>query len=83
MNKKTALLTQVVMTFIMAAVMSGLMSLIAVGPSMSWLASWPKQFVVAWPIAFLLTMVAWPLSMRIAGTLVSLGRRPVAAAETP
>ncbi|WP_147918123.1 DUF2798 domain-containing protein [Ruania zhangjianzhongii] len=70
MNKKRALVTQVIMTFIMAATMSAIMSLIFAGPSMQWLAGWPKQFLIAWPIAFALTMVAWPASMAISGAIL-------------
>lgn len=66
MDKKIALLAQVFMTCIMAATMSGIMSLIALGPSQEWLAGWPLQFAIAWPIAFALTMVAWPASMKLA-----------------
>ena len=75
MDKKYILLSQVFMTFIMAATMSGLMGLIIVGPSMEWLKSWPLQFVIAWPIAFALTMVAWPLSMKLAGAALKPSTR--------
>jgi Protein of unknown function (DUF2798). len=71
MSKKFVLLSQVFMTFIMATVMSGLMSLIATGPSLEWLARWPLQILIAWPIAFALTMVAWPASMKLAGAVLA------------
>lgn len=64
MNKRI-FTSQVIMTFIMAATMSGIMGLIIIGPSVAWLAEWPKQFIIAWPIAFALTMVAWPASMAL------------------
>lgn len=67
MDKKFVLLSQVFMTFIMALTMSGLMGLIVQGPSMEWLTHWPLQFLIAWPIAFALTMVAWPAAMALAG----------------
>lgn len=70
MSKKFVLLSQVFMTFIMAALMSGLMGLITAGPTMEWLTSWPLQFLIAWPIAFALTMVAWPTSMKLAGSIL-------------
>lgn len=61
MSKKHALVSQIFMTFPMAAVMSGLMGAIHGGGfTAEWLAAWPLQFVTAWPIAFLLTLVAWP-----------------------
>ena len=76
MSKKHVLLSQIFMTFIMAASMSGL---IIAGPSMDWLARWPLQFLIAWPIAFALTMVAWPASMKLAAA--ALRPRPQNAAE--
>ena len=70
MNKKFLFISQVFMTFLMAALMSGIMGLIFSGPSLEWLARWPLQFLVAWPIAFALTMFAWPASMKLAGAVL-------------
>ncbi|KGN32059.1 hypothetical protein N802_10675 [Knoellia sinensis KCTC 19936] len=70
MDKKSALISQVIMTFIMAATMSGTMGLIFAGPSMEWLAAWPRQLIIAWPIAFALTMIAWPVSMKLTGAIL-------------
>ncbi|GAB3622270.1 DUF2798 domain-containing protein [Mariniluteicoccus endophyticus] len=71
MDKKTILLSQTIMTFIMATTMSGLLGMIfAGGPSMQWLTTWPKQFIIAWPIAFVLTMVAWPASMALTAAIL-------------
>ena len=70
MSKKHVFLSQVFMTFIMAATMSGIMGLIFRGPSVEWLTSWPQQFIIAWPIAFALTMVAWPTSMAVSGAIL-------------
>lgn len=81
MSKKYVFLSQVFMTFIMAATMSGLMGLIFTGPSLEWLAGWPRQFLIAWPIAFALTMVAWPASMALAGKVLA-GAPRQGAAET-
>ncbi|MGW9554997.1 DUF2798 domain-containing protein [Nocardiopsis sp. NPDC055551] len=71
MSKKSIFLSQIIMTFIMAATMSGLLGMIfSGGPSMEWLVTWPKQFIIAWPIAFVLTMVAWPASMALTGFIL-------------
>ncbi|HJE59629.1 MAG TPA: DUF2798 domain-containing protein [Nocardiopsis listeri] len=71
MSKKSILLSQVIMTFIMASTMSGVLGMIfSGGPSMEWLVTWPKQFIIAWPIAFALTMVAWPASMALTGAIL-------------
>jgi len=70
MNKTFLLLSQVFMTFMMAASMSGIMSLFHAGPTLQWLKDWPLQLLIAWPIAFCLTMVAWPLAMKLAGAVL-------------
>lgn len=80
MDRKSALLAQVFMTFMMAAAMSGIMGLVAIGPSIEWLTAWPRQFLVAWPVAFALTMVAWPAAMRLSRA-VTRPRADGAAAE--
>jgi hypothetical protein len=45
------LLTQVLMTGMMATTMSSIMSLIALGPDAVWLEVWARQFSCARPIA--------------------------------
>ncbi len=70
MDKKSALIAQVFMTFMMALTMSGLMSLIELGPTMVWLNHWPKVFLIAWPTAFVLTMIAWPTAMALTRKVV-------------
>lgn len=69
MTRSTLFLAQVLITFIMATLMSGTMSLIAMGPSAQWLAAWPGQALMAWPIAFVFTRVATPLSFALATRL--------------
>ncbi|UYV38194.1 DUF2798 domain-containing protein [Rhodobacteraceae bacterium D3-12] len=66
MQKKTMILTQIIMTFMMATAMSGIMSFIALGPTALWLSTWPRTALIAWPIAFVLGAIAFPLSARIA-----------------
>jgi hypothetical protein len=70
MNKKSALITQILMTFMMALTMSGMMSLIELGPTMVWLDHWPKGFLIAWPAAFMLNMIARPAAMALARKVV-------------
>jgi hypothetical protein len=72
-DRKTLLLAQVLITFMMALSMSGIMSLIALGPTAHWISVWPKQFLIAWPIAFVLTLFiskfAFALAFAIMGKL--------------
>jgi hypothetical protein len=65
-DRKTQLIAQIFITFMMAASMSGIMSLVALGPSMQWLGVWPKQFLIAWPIAFLLTLFISKFGFKLA-----------------
>lgn len=68
MDKKTLLIAQILMTMMMAASMSGIMTMIAMGPDEA-RRVWLQQFLTAWPIAFLLTQVvtriAFPLALRL------------------
>ncbi|OWU81551.1 DUF2798 domain-containing protein [Phaeobacter sp. 22II1-1F12B] len=79
MDKKTLILTQVIMTAIMAVSMSGIMSFIALGPTALWLSTWPKNAIVAWPFAFVLGAVAFPAASRIANWMTK--RSSVTVAE--
>lgn len=65
-SKKTLIVAQVLITFMMAISMSGIMSLIAMGPTREWLHAWPGQFIIAWPIAFCLTLVVSKVAFGIA-----------------
>ncbi|MHC3128113.1 hypothetical protein OB03_12870 [Brevundimonas sp. GN22] len=71
-DPKTLLLAQVFITFFMALSMSGIMSAIHMGVGAEWLRVWPREFIVAWPIAFVLTQVFSRLGFKLAFTL----RRP-------
>lgn len=69
MDKKTLIIAQIIITFLMALSMSGIMSVITLGPTAEWLHAWPKQFAIAWPIAFILTQaatrIAFPVAFRL------------------
>ncbi|WP_072185433.1 DUF2798 domain-containing protein [Citrobacter sp. CtB7.12] len=75
MDKRAILISQLLMTFMMASSMSGIMLLIAVGPTVQWLALWSRQFLMAWPIAFILTMIAWPVSVKLTYLICGSGCR--------
>lgn len=62
--KKTTLVMQIAMTFMMALTMSLTIGLIQVGPS--FLSHWPQTFIVAWPIAFIYTRIINPIAFKIA-----------------
>lgn len=71
MNKKILLIAQILMTFMMALLMSGIMSLIALGPTKQWLSVWPIQFIIAWPIAFILTQFTSKIAFTLAPKLAA------------
>lgn len=68
-DRKTLLLAQIFITFMMAASMSGIMSLLALGPTRYWLEHWPRDFIIAWPIAFCLTLVVSRIGFGLARKL--------------
>lgn len=78
-EKKATLLAQIFITMMMAFSMSGVMSLIAMGPTREWLMQWPASFITAWPIAFFFTLFVGPLAFRMSYGL--LGR--LAARKAP
>ena len=68
-DPKTLLLAQTFITFFMAASMSGIMSVIHMGPTLEWLQTWPREFIIAWPIAFILTQIFSRLGFKLAFTI--------------
>ena len=75
MDKRTIIVSQILMTGMMAFSMSAIMLLLAVGPTAQWLEIWPTQFITAWPIAFVMTNVAWPLSQALTRKILGGGKR--------
>lgn len=73
-DRKSLLFAQLLITLMMAASMSGIMSMIALGPTLEWLHAWPRQFIIAWPIAFVLTLFVSRIAFGIASHLFS--KRP-------
>ena len=70
LSRKTIIISQIFITFMMATLMSGTMSLIALGPTTEWLAAWPRQIVIAWPIAFIFTQLTAPLAFALTNALL-------------
>ncbi|MBJ6986193.1 MULTISPECIES: DUF2798 domain-containing protein [unclassified Devosia] len=62
--KKTTLVLQLSMTFMMAFVMSGSLGFITAGTD--FLSHWPKMFFIAWPLAFIWTRIINPIAFKIA-----------------
>lgn len=55
---------QLLMTFMMALAMSGVMGFLNAGPD--FLTHWPLAFAIAWPVAFLISSVVSPIALKLA-----------------
>ena len=67
---KTILLAQAMISFTMALLMSGYATLLQFGFTTEWLAVWSHAFVMAWPVAFLLSMVIGKAAFTLANKLL-------------
>lgn len=65
-DKKTILIAQALISLTMAFLMTGIFSLIEFGPTLAWLRTWMQNFVTAWPIAFVLSIIVSKVSFGIA-----------------
>lgn len=68
----TRLIAQAILTFLMALTMSGIMGFLALGTA--FLPHWLGSFIVAWPIAFVLSQFVGPISFRLAHRLTPARR---------
>jgi len=57
MQRRTLIIAQLLISFKMALLMTGIFSFIPMGLSMEWLKTWAEHFITAWPIAFVLSML--------------------------
>ena len=70
-TKKLIILAQVFISGLMAFLMSGIMSCLHMGFTAIWLEVWSSTFLIAWPIAFALSLIVGPISFKMAGFLMS------------
>jgi hypothetical protein len=64
--KKMIITAQLFISAMMALFMTGLFSALQDGLTVLWLEHWGQRFVVAWPIAFVASMVIGPLGFAMA-----------------
>jgi cation transport ATPase len=68
---RTILLAQALISLMMAFLMTGFFSWLEFGFVMEWLKQWASNFVVAWPVAFCLSVpvskIAFELAVKIRG----------------
>lgn len=65
-NKKTLILAQMLIALMMAGLMTGIFGFLHLGPSPAFFAEWCKSFLMAFPIAFTLSLGVGPLAFRLA-----------------
>jgi hypothetical protein len=65
-DKKTLLIAQLFISGTMACLMTGFFGFLHFGPTALWLHEWAQAFVIAWPVAFCLSLVVGRLSMKLA-----------------
>ncbi|KFC67337.1 hypothetical protein FF80_02258 [Devosia sp. LC5] len=70
-NKKTLILAQALISLMMAFCMTGIFTFLPFGATTEWLAAWSKGFIMAWPIAFCLSMPVGKIAFGIAGRLMA------------
>lgn len=73
-DRKTLLLSQAIITFVMALFMSGLLSFLQLGFTSVWLHAWGHAFLIAWPAAFILIQLVGPVSFKIAARITGIGK---------
>ena len=78
-DKKTILIAQFLISMTMAFLMTGIFSLLELGPTLEWLQVWMKNFITAWPIAFVLSIIVSKLAFDVAFRIRGLGRKAAGA----
>jgi len=70
-NKKLLIISQMFISLMMAFLMSGIFSFIEFGMTMAWLNTWMQHFIIAWPIAFILSIFVGSLGFKLANKVVT------------
>ncbi|MGL5250998.1 MAG: DUF2798 domain-containing protein [Enterovibrio sp.] len=65
-SKQTLIIAQILISLMMAFLMTGIFSFLELGLSQEWLNTWISRFIVAWPIAFILSIFVGSLGFKIA-----------------
>ncbi len=71
MINKTALVAQLLISCSMAFLMSGFFGFLHLGPTVHWLREWAGAFVIAWPVAFCLSLIVGRYSFKIAAMITA------------
>lgn len=78
-SKKVVITAQVFISAMMAFLMTAFFATLHLGLTGAMVEAWISSFVIAWPVAFCLSLIVSPVAFMISGRLV--GNRPTAAAK--
>ena len=65
-SPKTLLIAQAIISFSMALMMTGFFAFLELGATAAWLHAWARHFVIAWPIAFCLSLLVGKMAFSLA-----------------
>ncbi|EKD60798.1 MAG: 50S ribosomal protein L1 [uncultured bacterium] len=65
-STRTILLAQLFISCMMAALMTGIFGFAKLGATQAFMQQWRQSFIVAWPIAFMLSLVVGPIAFKLA-----------------
>ena len=68
-DTKTIVIAQALISCMMAWLMTGFFGFLHFGPTTAWLREWFGAFVIAWPVAFVLSLFVGRLGFSIAGRI--------------
>ncbi|MDE4175127.1 DUF2798 domain-containing protein [Phaeobacter sp. PT47_59] len=71
-TKATVLLAQFFIALIMAFLMTGIFTGIPTGFAPGWVSVWLQRFVIAMPIAFVLSLAVGPIGFFLASRLIRI-----------
>lgn len=70
-SKKVLITAQVLISGMMAFLMTGFFSILHLGMTPAVVDAWASSFIIAWPVAFCFSLVVSPLAFMIAGRLMA------------
>ncbi|EHU1441382.1 DUF2798 domain-containing protein [Acinetobacter baumannii] len=68
-SKKFIIITQVFISAFMALAMTLFFSVLHLGVNLEMIKSWLSTFIIAWPVAFVFSLVISPLAFMLSGKL--------------
>lgn len=74
-DPKTIVIAQFFISGMMAFLMTGFFSFLHLGPSLDWLSEWSSSFMIAWPVAFVLSLGVGKLGFMMACRITSSSAR--------